>query len=94
MTTPAEAVEVLNRIHTADPTVLEALVNHRVPCNQAVVDDPTVQVGLGDCWGPVATVGLLGILNGIFGVREDGQGYIAAWRGSESGRIERFEVLS
>ena len=69
------AIEVLNRVHTADPTVLPALINHRVPCNEAICEDVTVQVGKHDGeW----QVGLLGILNGIFGIQETGIGYIGA----------------
>lgn len=40
------AVEVLNRVHEADPTVLPALIAYRVPCNEVVADDPAVVVGV------------------------------------------------
>lgn len=69
------AIKVLNRIHATDPTVLNALIEHRVPCNSELVKDPTVQVVTN---GEGFQVGLLGIINGIFGVQEDGKGYIAA----------------
>lgn len=75
--TPQDAIDVLNRIHTADPTVLVSLVHHRVPCNTQLAEDETVQVGrptVGDGY----EVGLLGILNGIFGDRGDGKGWIAS----------------
>lgn len=76
MTTPEEAIEVLNRIHEADPAVMPALIALRVPCNDAVSDDPTVQVRGGD--GP-NTVGILGVLNGVFGCHPDtAKGYIGA----------------
>lgn len=75
------AVAILNQIHQMDPTVLPALINYRVPCNEILADHPTVQVGPIDKisnTGP-AEVGLLGILNGIFGtVPGHGYGYIAA----------------
>jgi hypothetical protein len=70
-------IEVLNRIHAADPTVLPALCEFRVPCNEAVAEDPTVQVFRRD---GADSVGLLGILNGIFGIREGNQGFIAIRR--------------
>jgi hypothetical protein len=77
MTTPEEAIEVLNRIHEADPTVMPALIQLRVPCNEAVADDPTVQVYGGTGMEP--TVGILGVLNGVFGCRpETTRGYIGA----------------
>lgn len=76
----AEAILVLNRIHDADKTVLPALINFRVPCNDAVADDPTVQVGpmkipYGDRH---CDVGLLGIVNGLFGCDERTIGFICA----------------
>lgn len=83
MTTVDEAIEVLNRIHAADPTVLPSLIETRVWCNDALADDPTVQVveESDDC-DPVHVgyrVGLLGVLNGIFGCdQETGFGYIYA----------------
>jgi len=70
-------ITVLNEINKLDPTVLLALISYRVPCNQALADHPTVQVGKSEL-GDYFEVGLLGILNGLFGVKEDGYGYIAA----------------
>lgn len=99
------AIEVLNRIHELDPTVLPALIRHRTRCNQALADDPTVQVGprtVGHEYQPTHPtmgcnlcgrepgsdahvvreegyeVGILGIINGIFGTNGDGKGWIAA----------------
>lgn len=75
--TVEEAVAVLNRINVSDPTVLADFIAHYVPVSEALADDPTVQVGQ----PPGRTgyhVGLLGILNGIFGVRDDGRGWITA----------------
>jgi hypothetical protein len=76
------AIAVLNQIHQADPTVMPALIEHRVPCNRELGDHPTVQVGLidGDDKNDQRyEVGLLGILNGIFGVRPGHRGgYIGA----------------
>lgn len=79
MTTVDEAIEVLNRIHGADPSVLPALINHRVPCNAALAADPTVQVGASpdEPDGPYE-VGLLGVVNGLFGVDDQSWGFIAA----------------
>lgn len=70
-----QAVEVLNRLHLADPTVMQTLVYQRVPCNQAVAEDPTIQVG-GAVNAPM--VGILGIINGLFGVNDQSLGYIVA----------------
>lgn len=76
-----EAIDVLNRIHAADPIVLQTLIDYRVPCNDAVANDPTVQVGIGK--DPTVPdngtwVGLLGIINGLFGTNNNGAGFIFA----------------
>lgn len=70
-----EAIAVLNRIHEADPMVLPALISLRVPCNEAVANDPAVQVGVHE---DEFEVGVLGIINGIFGTNDDGWGWICA----------------
>lgn len=82
------AVDVLNRIHNADPTVLPALISYRVQCNEMIADDPTVQVGSIKEDKGRWEVGLLGIINGIFGTDETGWGYIAA--NLEDGVITHF----
>jgi len=73
--TPDDAIELLNDINKRDPSVLPALVNYRVACNERLALHPTVQVGkAGD--GKME-VGLLGIINGLFDVRWNGWGQIA-----------------
>ena len=74
-------VEMLNEIHRLDPTVMPKLIAFRVPCNEALANHPSVQVGVAkeNLGTPEQyIVGFLGILNGIFGVREDGYGFIGA----------------
>ena len=88
MTSVAEAVAVLNRIHETDPFVLPALVRHRVTSCKALGDDPTVQCGP----EPDNEVGLLGIINGIFGVDGNGYGHIGAVY--NEGQLLFFEDLS
>jgi hypothetical protein len=59
-----EAVEALNRALAEDPKAVRQLFAYRVPCNQALADDPTVQVRTEESG---ASVGVLGIINGILG---------------------------
>jgi hypothetical protein len=74
-----EAVAVLNRALEKDPFAMNALINHRVPCGIDLAKDETVQVGHpDDLVGLGFEVGMLGIINGIFGVRPNKCGYIAA----------------
>lgn len=76
------AVKILNELWRLDPKAMEALVRFKVPCNQKWADHKTVQVGVfeadilaGDN-GERFEVGPLGLINGIFGIREDGLGHI------------------
>ncbi len=85
-----QAIEVLNRVNEADPTVLPLLIDYRVPCNRAVADDPTVQVGVHD---DVWSVGVLGIVNGIVGIDTNGSGFIAAHY-DDDGVLTHFVRLS
>lgn len=83
--TLTHALSVLNRIHALDPTVMPALIGYRVPCNDALAADPTVQVGSS---GEKYEVGLLGILNGLFGVDENDWGFIYARFDKDKNLIE------
>lgn len=92
------AIAVLNRIHKEDPAVLPALIQMRVPCNRALADDETVQVGVlctmdhdGHESSREFEVGFLGILNGIFGIKEDGYGYIQA-NFDDAGNLTHFSL--
>ena len=70
------AIAYLNELVKLDPKAMHALVETRHSCNQALADHPTAQVATSN--GGLASVGLLGILNGLFGVDEDGWGPITA----------------
>jgi|GEM_PF-935247 len=72
------AIEVLNQAVEADPEAMRALIAHRVPCNEKMASHPTIQVAAAGASGRSARVGMLGILNGMFGVDEHGWGRIAA----------------
>jgi hypothetical protein len=89
--TVIEAVEVLNRALASDPEAVAALVNHRVRCNLTLAQDETVQVGhIDDDPASGLEVGMMGILNGIFGVRPNRCGYIAAICDLDTGLVVRF----
>ena len=86
--TARTVVDKLNEIHQLDPTVLEALIDYRVPCNQALADHPSVQVGKTENG---YEVGLLGILNGLVGVKSDGWGFIGA--SYDDGHLDKFVIV-
>jgi hypothetical protein len=79
-----QAVDVLNRALAEDPEAMRRLMSEAyVPCNRALADDPTIQVHtekveVGGALGDFFSVGALGLINGIIGVRQNGCGYVAA----------------
>lgn len=59
-----DAVSVLNEALELDERTMRTLVLNRVQCNDALAGHPTIQVLEKD---GIYKVGLLGILNGLFG---------------------------
>lgn len=80
------AVELLNQCFEADPNAMHNLVETRVDCSESLAAHPTVQV----CGKETPQVGLLGILNGLFGVDERGFGPITAMYDLETDRLVGF----
>lgn len=68
-----DAVAYLNELIELDRPAMAALIANRVPCNRALANHPTVQVG--QRHGGFS-VGMLGVLNGLFGVDEDDWDFI------------------
>jgi hypothetical protein len=91
-----DAIAILNRALEEDRVAIsELILDHKVECNGALADDETIQVGkrlkLGE---PVSTVGVLGILNGLFGIDDDmydtQYGAIGAQVDKDDGTIQSF----
>lgn len=72
-----EVIALLNDAFEKDPEAIHELVTTRVPCNEAMADHPTIQVGVNWKGTSKYVVGVIGILNGIFGTADDGYGAIA-----------------
>lgn len=70
-----EVLALLNAITLTDPKAATELINARVPCNEELANHPTIQVGKDDD-GQIV-VGILGVLNGLFGTDDRGMGPIA-----------------
>ena len=81
-----DVIELLNGIITVDKPAMAALLANRVPCNEVLSDHPTIQVQ--EQHGGYH-VGLLGIVNGMFGVDERGYGPICSE--FEDGNLIRFK---
>jgi len=94
-----DAVRILNEALEADPEAVNRLFNHRVRVNEALTLHPTIQVAslsVKDARPEdtsevrVSTLGVLGLINGLFGVDVDGWGYIVSVN-DDNDRILRFE---
>jgi hypothetical protein len=87
--TSADACDLLNELLKLDYECITALISHREKCNEAIASHPSVQVHqyIDDQF---PKVGLIGILNGLFGIREDGMGSICCDM-DNAGHIKGFK---
>lgn len=84
-----DVINLLNDIHLKDPDAANDLLNARVRCNEEIANHSDIQVGEDEEGFPV--VGILGILNGLFGVDERGRGAICVKGAGATGRIDCFD---
>ncbi len=82
-----EVIELLNTYLNFDRAAITNLIRRQISCNKDMADHPTIQVRADH---GIPFVGMLGIINGLFGTREDGWGHITAVV-DDAGQIERFE---
>ena len=91
-----EAVKVLNEALAADPIAVNALMRMMVPVNELLAAHPSIQVGKGSDMGgefdDAYYMRPLGLINGLFGVNDDGWGYIFA-ETDDKGNIVRFGLI-
>lgn len=85
-----ETVDFLNSLIKIDSSVITKLFDMRINCNEDMANHKTVQVS--NFGIHYFKVGMIGILNGLFGIDEHGWGHIAA--NYEDGKIINFEVLT
>jgi hypothetical protein len=69
-----DVIDLLNKLIYWDQSTAQRLLTHREPCNPFIALHPTIQVGKDEPGNTV--IGIMGILNGLFGVRDDGRGPI------------------
>jgi hypothetical protein len=73
-----DVIKILNEALESDREAITKLFTSRVECNEDLANHPTIQVG--DYHGNGKhMVGILGLLNGLFGIRADGRGYLCAY---------------
>jgi len=69
--TAARTIRLLNDAFARDPRAIASMVYHRVGCNQALADHPTIQVLCAE--NGRCTIGLVGVVNGMCGVIKRGK---------------------
>jgi hypothetical protein len=84
-----DAIAILNHALYLDFDAFQNLVERRVACNADLADHPTIQVATTPERDRFA-VGLLGVLNGLFGVDANGDGPITGVY-SEDNELLRFD---
>jgi len=85
-----EVVEFLNSLIELDPDAVKALFAVRVNCNEKIADHPSVQVAVFN--EGFFSMGVTGILNGLFGVDKHGWGHITAVY--DDGKLINFQLLT
>lgn len=83
------ALAVLNELVTLDRQTMETLVETRVPCSSGLAHHPTAQVTSGSKLEDGPHIGLLGVINAIFGADTRCYGYIAA-DFDDAGKLVQF----
>ena len=86
-----KVVEFLNDALEKDRTAISKLVNDRVDCNDELAEHDTIQV---KCYEGEQSVGLLGLINGLFGKNEKGWGYLSALIDEDTGKVDEFRLLT
>lgn len=88
------AIDVLNEALATDPVAIHAMFVQRVHCSSPLGDHPTIQVvehiteRAPGVYTDTYSLGVLGLINGLFGVDADNRGFICAhWDG---GQITKF----
>jgi len=84
---PSQTVIFLNELLKIDPEAIQGVFDSRVPCNDKIAHHPSVQVMTKN---GRTVVGMLGILNGLFGKDKDGGAQIIAEYGSADGKLKAF----
>lgn len=88
--TVRDVCDLFNEIIQKDPECAKSLIDTRIICNKEIADHPTIQV-LEE--NGETRVGLLGFINGMFGIGDDGMGPICVII-NDDGLLERMVPMS
>jgi len=90
--TPQEVCDLLNSLLKTDREFITNIMKTHIPCNKKVAEHPTVQVRGYKDYPDSYTCDILGILNGLFGIQEDGMGAICYLMDDASEKITEFKI--
>jgi len=89
-----EVIDFFNSLYEYDSKAIKNLIESRVSCNEKMANHPTIQVS-DENNDANYKVGLLGIINGLFGIDSIGYGPIAVEDDlSKFIRVERRHLKS
>jgi hypothetical protein len=88
--TAKDICSLLNELLEKDSSFVKNLMEVHVPCNEDIANHPTVQVRGYNEYPNVHTCGIMGLINGILGIREDGFGALC-YEIDEAGNIVEFK---
>lgn len=86
----ARIAALLNEALLMDPEAVTALLNSRVPCNNALANHPTIQVAVEPGEEIEYSLGLVGLLNGL----AKNEFLCSRWSEEETPKLLGFSVLS
>ena len=81
-----DVCDLLNEMLKLDPKATKCLAQNKVSCNRSIAEHPSIQVSETD---QGYYVGMVGILNGLFGTGTDNMGAIC-YKLDDGGNIEGF----
>jgi hypothetical protein len=87
----SQVIGILNSAIRADRKAIQTLIESRKPCNKKLANHPSIQVGYNKR-SKKYRVGLLGMLNGLFGVDKNMFGGISAVFTTKLKKLIRFEI--
>lgn len=82
-----DVIKVLNDALDHDRVAMQSLIESRVQCSDSFIEHPSIQVGHNH-EGHVE-IGMLGIINGLFGTDDMGSGPVGAYYDG-SGQLRSF----